>query len=158
MPATVLCVDDDRAFCQILAKALTSEGYDVRTAFDGEEALKAVVEGHPQVVLLDLILPRRDGFAVLEAIRSESEPVRDTAVFYGAAEPYQRRSGLPAMGIVEGPGSRRLRIGLYTSTPDGTPIAEEDSVILRGLRAGEMVNVHETMLWRRAGSALPVQG
>jgi len=66
---TVLCVDGDRNLCQIIAKALGEEGYRVLTAFDGEEALSVLAEGAPDLVLLDLILPRRDGFAVLEAIR-----------------------------------------------------------------------------------------
>jgi len=66
----VLCVDDDRNLCQILGKALTSEGYLVRVAHDGEEALAGVREEPPDLVLLDLLLPKRDGFAVLEALRA----------------------------------------------------------------------------------------
>jgi CheY-like chemotaxis protein len=65
----VLCVDDDRNLCQIIARTLGAEGYRVLTAFDGEEALSVFAEESPDLVLLDLILPRRDGFAVLEAIR-----------------------------------------------------------------------------------------
>jgi len=67
---TILCVDDDRDLCQILARALGEEGYDVLTAFDGDEALEVVSAASPDLVLLDLILPRRDGFAVIESIRS----------------------------------------------------------------------------------------
>jgi len=67
---TILCVDDDRHLCQIIAKALSSEGYLVRMAHDGEDAIASVGEEAPDLVLLDLLLPRRDGFAVLEAIRA----------------------------------------------------------------------------------------
>ena len=42
MRPTVLCVDDDRNLCQILGKALGGEGYAVRTAHDGEEALECL--------------------------------------------------------------------------------------------------------------------
>ena len=70
MRPIVLCVDDDRNLCQILGKALTSEGYLVRVAHDGEEALAGVREEPPDLVLLDLLLPKRDGFAVLEALRA----------------------------------------------------------------------------------------
>ena len=70
MNGTVLCVDDDRNLCQILARALSEEGYEVHTAFDGDEALALVRETAPDLVLLDLILPRRDGFAVMEAVRA----------------------------------------------------------------------------------------
>jgi CheY-like chemotaxis protein/tetratricopeptide (TPR) repeat protein len=50
------------------------EGYRTLTAFDGEEALAVIAEGAPDLVLLDLILPRRDGFAVIEAIRGLDGP------------------------------------------------------------------------------------
>lgn len=69
MRPIVLCVDDDRNLCQILAKALTSEGYLVRVAHDGEQAMAGLREEPPDLVLLDLLLPKRDGFAVLEAVR-----------------------------------------------------------------------------------------
>jgi CheY-like chemotaxis protein len=81
MPATILCVDNDRALVQILAKALGGEGYEVQTAFDGDQAME-VISGTapPDLVLLDLILPRRDGFQVLEALRGLDAPVADTPV------------------------------------------------------------------------------
>jgi CheY-like chemotaxis protein len=77
---TVLCVDDDRNLCQILAKALTGEGYSVRTAHDGDEALESARKDPPDLVLLDVLIPKRDGFAVLEAIRSGSGDVARTPV------------------------------------------------------------------------------
>ncbi len=70
MAGTILYVDDDRNLSQIIARALGDEGYDVLTAFDGDEALEVVSAESPDLVLLDLILPRRDGFAVIESIRA----------------------------------------------------------------------------------------
>ena len=75
MAATVLYVDDDRNLCQIVSRALRGEGYAVRTAFDGAEAVASLREDPPDLVLLDLLLPRRDGFEVLEEIRSMPPPV-----------------------------------------------------------------------------------
>ncbi len=69
MPRTILCVDDDRNLCQILAKALDGEGYCVRTAHDGDAALLAFRSEPPDLLLLDLLLPRRDGFDVLAEVR-----------------------------------------------------------------------------------------
>ncbi len=66
---TVLCVDDDRNLCRIIAKALEGEGYRVRTAHDGDSALETFHAESPDLVLLDLLLPGRDGFEVLGAIR-----------------------------------------------------------------------------------------
>ena len=71
MPATILCVDDDRNFCKILSRALRAEGYGVEMAHDGETALAKVRECSPDLVALDILLPKRDGFEVLEAIRKE---------------------------------------------------------------------------------------
>ncbi len=71
MPQTILCADDDRNFCQILARALSEEGYRVETAHDGESALLKARELDPALVILDILLPRRDGFAVLQALRAE---------------------------------------------------------------------------------------
>jgi CheY-like chemotaxis protein/curved DNA-binding protein CbpA len=76
----ILCVDDDRNLCQIIAEALSGEGYTARTAFDGDQALRALAEAPPALVLLDVILPRRDGFAVLESIRAMEAPLCDTPV------------------------------------------------------------------------------
>jgi CheY-like chemotaxis protein/tetratricopeptide (TPR) repeat protein len=69
MAGKVLYVDDDRNLCQIVAKALRGEGYTVRTAFDGDEAIQQIQEEVPGLLLLDVLLPRRDGFAVLAGIR-----------------------------------------------------------------------------------------
>ena len=75
MAATVLYVDDDRNLCQIVGRTLRSEGYEVRTAFDGAEAVASLREDPPDLLLLDLLLPRRDGFEVLEEIRSMPPPI-----------------------------------------------------------------------------------
>lgn len=77
MPRTVLCADDDRNLCRIMAKALTAEGYRVRTVHDGESALAAVREQPPDLVLLDLLLPRLDGFGVLQALRDSGGATAD---------------------------------------------------------------------------------
>jgi CheY-like chemotaxis protein/tetratricopeptide (TPR) repeat protein len=71
LAATILCADDDRHFCQILARAFTQAGYRVETAHDGESALDKIKTLSPDLVTLDVMLPRRDGFSVLEALRQE---------------------------------------------------------------------------------------
>jgi CheY-like chemotaxis protein/tetratricopeptide (TPR) repeat protein len=69
---TILCVDDDRHFCQILARALGAEGWRVETVHDGERALGRIRELSPALVTLDVMLPRFDGFTVLEILRRDS--------------------------------------------------------------------------------------
>lgn len=69
LSSTILCVDDDPSFCRILGRAFREQGHDVLTAHDGEAALTEIRARRPNLVTLDVMLPRRDGFSVLEEIR-----------------------------------------------------------------------------------------
>ncbi len=80
MAATILCADVDRQLFKILEKALGDEGYRAIAAHDGDQALETVRAECPSIVLLDLTLPRRDGFEVLAAIRSLEGELGDTPV------------------------------------------------------------------------------
>jgi DNA-binding response OmpR family regulator len=68
-----LIVDDDRVLADILAFTLRREGFEVVQAFDGEMALERWQEERPDVVVLDVNLPRLDGFAVCRRIRELSD-------------------------------------------------------------------------------------
>ncbi len=102
-PRSILCVDDDRNLCQILSEALRGEGYAVRSVFDGEQALAELTEHPPDIVLLDLILPRRDGFAVLEALRAMDTRVCDTPVVLitGCTPTPQDRDRAKSLGVLD---------------------------------------------------------
>jgi DNA-binding NtrC family response regulator len=80
--ASLLLVDDDDAFRQVLARELGRLGYEVATADSGAAALERIAAGEPDVVLLDLRLPDRDGLEVLEAIRATS-PGTDVIMLTG---------------------------------------------------------------------------
>ncbi len=71
MAYKLLIVDDDRDIVELLHKKLVQEGYEVVVAFDGEEALLKVREDNPDVILLDLMLPKLNGFEVLKEIREK---------------------------------------------------------------------------------------
>ena len=60
----LLLIDDDETFSLGLARVLARAGWQVRTAWDGEEGLRLAKEERPDVVLLDLFMPIKDGFAV----------------------------------------------------------------------------------------------
>ena len=68
---TVLIVDDDPAVRDVLSKLLAADGWRVATAADGEAALAAVEHERPSAVVLDLMMPRVDGFEVLQRLRGE---------------------------------------------------------------------------------------
>lgn len=65
----ILVVDDEKPISDIVKFNLTKEGYEVITAYDGEEALEKVNEIEPDLVLLDLMLPKMDGLEVCREIR-----------------------------------------------------------------------------------------
>ncbi|MBV9119537.1 MAG: response regulator transcription factor [Chloroflexi bacterium] len=72
MSARILVVDDDPAVLSGLRRALALEGYDVLTADSGEAALTTAYSGRPDLVVLDVMLPGIDGFAVCHELRRES--------------------------------------------------------------------------------------
>lgn len=70
-PHNILIVDDDAQMRPLISRLLPHDNYHVRQAEDGEQALAAIAEAKPDLVILDLLLPRTDGFRVLEALRSD---------------------------------------------------------------------------------------
>lgn len=65
----VLVVDDEKPISDIIKFNLVKEGFNVITAYDGEEAVAKVKQSQPDLVLLDVMLPKLDGFQVLRKIR-----------------------------------------------------------------------------------------
>ncbi|PRX25111.1 winged helix family two component transcriptional regulator [Orenia metallireducens] len=73
MSNKILVVDDEENIVELVKFNLEKDGYQVTTAYDGEEALKKVEEVHPNLVVLDLMLPKLDGFDVCRQIRKDSK-------------------------------------------------------------------------------------
>ncbi|HEY8467745.1 MAG TPA: response regulator transcription factor [Solirubrobacterales bacterium] len=69
----VLVVEDDAEIAEVLRRTLRQEGHDVRIAADGEAALEAAAEFVPDLVILDLGLPKLDGVEVLRRLRADSD-------------------------------------------------------------------------------------
>ena len=69
----VLIVDDDRKTVELVKLYLNRDGYRVLTAYDGIEALRQAREGHPDLIVLDLMLPGMDGLEVCRTLRDESD-------------------------------------------------------------------------------------
>src|SRR3954454_9602413 len=69
----VLIVEDDAEITDVLRRSLRNEGYDVKTAGDGVEALDLASEYVPDLVVLDLGLPRLDGIQVCRQLRSDGD-------------------------------------------------------------------------------------
>jgi len=69
MSKTILIVDDEAYIVTSLEYVMQSAGFEVAVAYDGEEALEKVAENVPALVILDLMMPKLDGFEVCQKIR-----------------------------------------------------------------------------------------
>ncbi|MCF7835702.1 MAG: response regulator [Candidatus Marinimicrobia bacterium] len=70
---TILFFEDEERLQKIIAAALESAGYNVLNASDGELGIKILGEESPDLILLDLILPKKDGFEVLEYLKTDKK-------------------------------------------------------------------------------------
>lgn len=71
MSARVLVVDDDPAILKVLVQTLQLEDYEVVQANNGEEALEVLSRETPDLVVLDVMMPKKDGYEVLKEIRAD---------------------------------------------------------------------------------------
>jgi len=69
MARKILIVDDEKPISDIIKYNLEKEGFEALLAYDGEEALRIVFQSNPDLVLLDIMLPKMDGFQVCKKIR-----------------------------------------------------------------------------------------
>jgi two-component system phosphate regulon response regulator PhoB len=69
----VLLADDDPALRRLIGTTLGNKDFDVLHAADGEEALRMAQQQHPELVLLDVNMPKLDGFAVCQYLKSDPE-------------------------------------------------------------------------------------
>ena len=70
---SILIAEDEEFILRALEDNLRQEGYDVVSAKDGEEAIEMIKEKKPNLILLDLLMPKKDGFAVLEELKRNPE-------------------------------------------------------------------------------------
>ena len=69
----ILLVDDSKTELHVLSELLTKKGYKVRTAENGEEALKRLQEEKPDLILMDVVMPGQNGFQLTRAITRDPE-------------------------------------------------------------------------------------
>ena len=72
----VLIADDDRDILELVGFRLQTSGYDVLKAEDGEEALRVAAESTPDLVVLDVMMPKLDGYEVTRRLRAEEATAR----------------------------------------------------------------------------------
>ena len=96
----VLIVDDDRDFVHITSVYLKAYGYDVVVASDAIEAITAAQTTHPDIILLDIGLPKGDGLTVLKRLASSARTTLIPVIIVTGKDPSLKKSCLAA-GAVE---------------------------------------------------------
>src|SRR5258708_21133859 len=100
---SVLFVEDDADVAEMYRLKLELDGYTVTRAADGEEGLRMAKEIHPDLIFLDIRLPRMDGFQVLEQIRADEELKHLPVIIlsnYGEKELVERGMRLGALAYL----------------------------------------------------------
>ena len=71
MTPTILCIDDEALLREDIVEELEDEGYRVLQASDGNEGLKQILQHHPDLVICDITMPRKNGYELLKEVRGE---------------------------------------------------------------------------------------
>jgi two-component system response regulator MprA len=115
--ATILVVDDEPDILLVLRMGLEDEGHEVVLAADGEMALARIEEHHPDLVVLDLMMPVLDGYGVLERLQSAGSALPVVVVSAKAEQAdVDRALGLGATEFVSKPFDLDRLVALVAST------------------------------------------
>ena len=94
-----LVVDDSEAIRSLIVVNLELEGFEVRTAGDGQEGLETALAWHPDVITLDVVMPRLNGFETLERLRADPATAQIPVVIVTARAPAADRMLGERLGV-----------------------------------------------------------
>ena len=95
----ILLVEDDTALSAVYRSRLEIEGFDVREANNGEDALSATVEYRPDLILLDVMMPKISGFDVLDILRNTPETANVRIIMLTALSQPKDRERAEGLGV-----------------------------------------------------------
>ncbi len=154
MPHRVLVVDDEEAIRDLLHEYLEGRGYRVTVAVDGEDGIEAFQRSRPDLALIDFLLPKKNGFAVAEAIRSSDAPhtaiVMMSGVFKNPKTAVEARDKYQVVDFLSKPlDLRRLEeiiadalLDVPTSAFESEPPARHASLRLHNADPAELATAH----------------
>lgn len=145
----ILVVDDDVELVGLLRYALSGAGYDVVTAFDGERALLRLKDSAPDLVILDVNLPQRNGFEILRELRKYSQIPVIMLTVRAAEEDEVRGLDLGADDYLKKPFSPRALLARVRSTLRRGTESVEDPVLQWGSLS---LDVERSEAWVAGGA------
>lgn len=101
MAQKVLFIEDDALIVKIYTARLTKDGYEVFTADNGEDGIKIALEKRPDLVVLDVMMPKVDGFGVLQKLRSDANFTKVPILLYSNLAQEEELKRALAMGATE---------------------------------------------------------
>ena len=135
----ILVVEDEAAFRDVLAAELVKENYEVISAVDGEEGLEKMRSLKPDLVLLDIMMPKKDGFAVLQEINADEHLMRIPVIVLSNSGDMVDLSRARAIGVKDvliktafGPQELLARVAKRLSdsqSPEATSAPSETSTV-----------------------------
>jgi DNA-binding response OmpR family regulator len=100
-PKRILFVEDDDALAGVYLVRLQAEGFDVKRVSNGEEALAAALSFHPELVLLDVMMPKVSGFDVLDILRNTPDTANLKIIMLTALSQDSDRKRAESLGVDE---------------------------------------------------------
>jgi DNA-binding response OmpR family regulator len=98
-PKKILLVEDDDSLASVYLTRLQAEGFDVRRVANGEDALAAAIEYKPDLVLLDVMMPKVSGFDVLDILRNTPETTNVKVVMLTALSQDTDKERAKSLGV-----------------------------------------------------------
>ena len=98
-PKRILFVEDDDALAGVYLVRLQAEGFDVKRVANGEDALATAISFHPELVLLDVMMPKVSGFDVLDILRNTPETANLKIIMLTALSQDSDRKRAEALGV-----------------------------------------------------------
>lgn len=97
--AKVLLVDDDKDFVEATKRVLESKPYEVIVAYDGDEGLARARKEKPDLIILDIIMPVKDGFSAAEQLKKDSELSKIPVIMLTS---FAQRGGETSISVSQG--------------------------------------------------------
>jgi DNA-binding response OmpR family regulator len=99
--AKILLIDDEAEFVEMIAFRLAKSGYEVVSAYDGEEGLQKARTEHPDLIILDIWMPKKDGFQVSQELKESAETAKIPVIFLTAGTASQITDKIKAAGAAD---------------------------------------------------------
>lgn len=157
---TILVVDDDPAVHEVLSATLSREGYEILHAYDGDEALKTMRTLEPDIVTLDVMMPKIDGWSLLGIMKSDPALQNIPVIMLTIVDDRNLGFSLGASEFMTKPIDRARLLGLikkFSHTKNAVVLAVDDDPDVRAvirqaiegvdLVAAEATNGKEALAW-----------